>query len=82
MKHLDTSEIIEFVTDSSFGGCSRQNTARINLHILNCRECLQRVKAFSVIYGEGLTRTDIHGKGCLVEEKKEKTLRGKKLGKK
>ena len=78
MDHLDAAEIIEFVTADVRDGSSRENIARVNLHILNCRECLSRVKAFSIIYGEGLSQTAQNGKRCM-EERKGLTLNGKKI---
>lgn len=73
MKHLSDGEIIEFVTADTADGTTCRDIARVNLHILSCGECLQRVKAYSIIYGEGMTGQPIRRKK-LVNEPKEKEL--------
>lgn len=75
MKHLHDSEIIEFVTADTADSATCRDVARVNLHILSCGECLQRVKAYSIIYGEGMTGLPLHRKLEAEPPKKEKTAR-------
>ena len=50
--HLSVDEIIEFV---SFSGISEETltlSAKVNGHIRDCAECMERVTAFQDVYDE------------------------------
>ena len=54
MEHLTAEQIIDFVSADEINEKSIQNIGKVNAHITECEECLQKVRAFQLIYDEFL----------------------------
>lgn len=52
MKHLSFDEIIGFVSLTELNDEAIENSAVVNGHIRKCKECLEKVRAFQMIYDE------------------------------
>ena len=52
MNHLTIDEIIEFVSFEEIDESTLELSKKVNGHICKCQECLNRVKAFQMIYDE------------------------------
>ena len=52
MNHLTVDEIIEFVSIAELNDETNKLLTKVNSHICRCKECLQRVRAFQMVYDE------------------------------
>jgi hypothetical protein len=52
MKHLTVDDMIRFVSLTELNDEAMELSASVNGHIRRCGECLERVRAFQMIYDE------------------------------
>ena len=52
MNHLTVDDIINFVSLSEMNKEAMELSAAVNGHIRKCEKCLERVRAFQLIYDE------------------------------
>ncbi len=52
MEHLTNDELIAFVSMDRLDGPSLKLASKVNGHIGSCGSCLERLKAFQLIYDE------------------------------
>ena len=50
MNHLTTEEIISFVTMRELDEEQKETARKVNLHMLSCSSCTEKVEAFRVVY--------------------------------
>ena len=52
MKHLKIEEIIDFVSAQRYDAKTAELASRVNTHIISCRECLEKINAYQMLYDE------------------------------
>lgn len=52
MKHITIDEIIDFVSFDKIDNRTLEMSRKVNGHIRNCEECIQKVRAFQAMYDE------------------------------
>ena len=51
-EHITVDEIIQFVSFDKMDSASLANASKVATHIRTCDDCLQKVKAYQLVYDE------------------------------
>lgn len=72
MKHLTFDEILDFVSMNTISSDTLDLASRVNTHIRQCGECLEKVKAYQAVYDVVKSRGKTRDFFTLIDRETEK----------